>query len=62
QRFALFPHRTVAENTEYGLEVQEVGKEERRKKAEESLELVGLKGWEDSYPEQLSGGMQQRVG
>ncbi|MFO7982033.1 MAG: glycine betaine/L-proline ABC transporter ATP-binding protein [Desulfuromonadales bacterium] len=62
QRFALFPHRTVAGNTEYGLEVQDVPKDERRKKAIEALELVGLKGWENSLPEQLSGGMQQRVG
>ncbi|GBG06675.1 glycine/betaine ABC transporter ATP-binding protein [Paenibacillus agaridevorans] len=62
QKFALFPHRTVLRNAEYGLEVQGIVKKERKEMAMRSLELVGLKGWEDSYPEQLSGGMQQRVG
>ncbi|WP_432737973.1 quaternary amine ABC transporter ATP-binding protein [Maridesulfovibrio sp. FT414] len=62
QNFALYPHRTVLKNTEYGLEIGNVDPETRRKKAMESLELVGLSGWEDSYPSQLSGGMQQRVG
>ncbi len=62
QKFALFPHRTVLENTEYGLEIQGVEKTERSKKALEALELVGLKGYENQYPSQLSGGMQQRVG
>ncbi|KAA0545259.1 glycine betaine/L-proline ABC transporter ATP-binding protein [Bacillus sp. BGMRC 2118] len=62
QKFALFPHYTVLENTEYGLEVQGMSKEERSQKAMEALELVGLKGYESQYPSQLSGGMQQRVG
>ncbi|MGB8635993.1 MAG: glycine betaine/L-proline ABC transporter ATP-binding protein, partial [Rhodanobacteraceae bacterium] len=62
QHFALFPHRTVVDNAAYGLEIQGVDVEERRRRANESLELVGLKGWSDSYPGQLSGGMQQRVG
>lgn len=62
QRFALFPHRTVSENAAYGLEVQGIGKEERLQKATEALELVGLKGYEQSFPSELSGGMQQRVG
>lgn len=62
QKFALFPHRTVLQNVEYGLEVQKVNKSDRKEKAMQALELVGLKGWENQYPEQLSGGMQQRVG
>ena len=62
QKFALFPHRTVLENAEYGLEIQGVSKEQRRKKAMETLELVGLGGWEQKRPDELSGGMQQRVG
>lgn len=62
QNFALFPHRTVLQNTEYGLEIQEVKKEVRTEKSLEALKLVGLKGYEDQYPSQLSGGMQQRVG
>jgi len=62
QKFALFPHRTVIQNVEYGMEVQGMSKTERRQKAMTSLELVGLGGWENSYPDQLSGGMQQRVG
>lgn len=62
QKFGLFPFRTVLENVEYGLEVQGVPKEKRKEKAIKSLELVGLKGYEDQYPDQLSGGMQQRVG
>jgi len=62
QHFALFPHRSVADNAAYGLEVQGVAPDERRARAVEALELVGLKGWEDALPAQLSGGMQQRVG
>lgn len=62
QHFALFPHRTVTDNAAYGLEVQGVDKQERRKQGREALQLVGLSGWEDAYPGQLSGGMQQRVG
>ncbi|UII57117.1 glycine betaine/L-proline ABC transporter ATP-binding protein ProV [Cytobacillus spongiae] len=62
QKFALLPHRTVLENTEYGLEIQGVAKEERKQKALDALKLVGLEGYENQYPKQLSGGMQQRVG
>lgn len=62
QKFALFPHRSVLENAEYGLEIQGVDKADRTKKATEALELVGLKGYTHQYPSQLSGGMQQRVG
>ncbi|MBZ9556681.1 MULTISPECIES: glycine betaine/L-proline ABC transporter ATP-binding protein [unclassified Modicisalibacter] len=62
QNFALFPHRTVQQNAEYGLEIRGIDKEERAKKARESLKQVGLDGWEDALPNQLSGGMQQRVG
>lgn len=62
QQFALLPHRTVLQNTVYGLEVQGISKEEREKRALESLEMVGLAGRENSYPDELSGGMKQRVG
>ncbi|MBO1331761.1 glycine betaine/L-proline ABC transporter ATP-binding protein [Streptomyces sp. VRA16 Mangrove soil] len=62
QHFALFPHRSVLENAAYGLEVQGVARAEREKRAHEALELAGLKGWEKSFPDELSGGMQQRVG
>jgi glycine betaine/proline transport system ATP-binding protein len=62
QNFALLPHRTILQNTEYGLEVQGIEKQIRKQKAFESLKLVGLEGYEDQYPDQLSGGMQQRVG
>ena len=62
QNFALFPHKTILQNTEYGLEIQGVSKEEREAQAKESLRLVGLAGYEDQLPSQLSGGMQQRVG
>ncbi|MBB3952336.1 quaternary amine ABC transporter ATP-binding protein [Aureimonas jatrophae] len=62
QHFALFPNRTIAENVEYGLEVQGVAPAERRRRALESIELVGLRGWDAKLPSQLSGGMQQRAG
>lgn len=62
QNFALFPHYTVLDNVAYGLEVKGTGKVERQEKARQALALVGLKGYEDQYPNQLSGGMQQRVG
>jgi glycine betaine/proline transport system ATP-binding protein len=62
QKFALLPHFTILENTAYGLEIQGMTKEERQKKALDALHLVGLKGYEEQYPNQLSGGMQQRVG
>ncbi|NAP01465.1 betaine/proline/choline family ABC transporter ATP-binding protein, partial [Halomonas sp. MG34] len=62
QKFALFPFRTILENAEYGLEIQDVPKEERQKKATEALEMVGLGGYMHQKPNQLSGGMQQRVG
>lgn len=62
QNFALFPHRTVCENTEFGLEVRGIEPGDRREKALLALEQVGLKGQENQLPSQLSGGMQQRVG
>lgn len=62
QNFGLFPHRTILENTGYGLEVQGIEKEKIEEKSLKALELVGLSGYESQYPNQLSGGMQQRVG
>ncbi|MFS0820683.1 quaternary amine ABC transporter ATP-binding protein [Bacillus sp. 1P02SD] len=62
QHFGLFSHRTVLANVEYGLEIKNVSKEERRDIALKNIESVGLKGYEDKYPGELSGGMQQRVG
>lgn len=62
QHFALFPHRTVLENAAYGLEIQGVETHARRRRALDVLDRVGLDGWEDHYPGELSGGMQQRVG
>ena len=62
QKFGLFPFRTIRENVEYGLEVQGMEINQRKEKALTSLQLVGLNGYEDQYPDQLSGGMQQRVG
>ncbi|KUF05735.1 glycine betaine/L-proline ABC transporter ATP-binding protein [Leucobacter sp. G161] len=62
QHFALFPHRTVLDNAAYGLEIKGVPLEERRERAQSWLNRVGLEGWGDSLPSELSGGMQQRVG
>ncbi|BBO83289.1 glycine betaine/L-proline ABC transporter ATP-binding protein [Desulfosarcina ovata subsp. sediminis] len=62
QSFALMPHLTVLENAAFGLELAGVEPDKRRERAMEALAQVGLEGWEDSYPKQLSGGMQQRVG
>ena len=62
QRFALLPHRTVAENVAYSLLLDGVPKAEAQRRAAEQIALVGLSGFEGSYPAQLSGGMQQRVG
>ncbi|MFJ8505394.1 glycine betaine/L-proline ABC transporter ATP-binding protein [Streptomyces avermitilis] len=62
QHFALFPHRSVRENAAYGLEVQGVPRADRERRADEALALCGLGGWEKSWPDELSGGMQQRVG
>ncbi|HHU93646.1 MAG TPA: glycine betaine/L-proline ABC transporter ATP-binding protein [Alcaligenaceae bacterium] len=62
QNFALFPHRTVRENAEFGLEIRGIDKEERKRISLEVLDQVGLSEWADAFPHQLSGGMQQRVG
>ena len=62
QHFALLPHRSVAENAAYALEVRGVDRRTRLAAAREALALVGLEGWADSRPHELSGGMQQRVG
>ena len=62
QQFGLLPWRTVLSNVEFGLEIEGVGRGERRVASEKYLELVGLKGFENYYPHQISGGMQQRVG
>ena len=62
QHFGLFTHRTVLKNVEYGLEIRGVPKEERTEIAKKTLAAVGLEGWEEHFPSQLSGGMCQRVG
>ena len=62
QHFGLLPHRQVLDNVAYGLEIRGEGKKERHARAQEMIDLVGLSGNERSYPDQLSGGMQQRVG
>jgi len=62
QHFGLLPHRRVIDNVAYGLEIRGAGKAERMRRAAEVIDLVGLSGYETSFPDQLSGGMQQRVG
>ena len=62
QSFALMPHMTVGQNTAFGLELAGIPKAEREERALAALDQVGLKAWADSYPDELSGGMQQRVG
>lgn len=62
QHMALWPHKTISENVAFGLEVQKTVKQTRRAAADDALMRVGLDGWGDRYPDQLSGGMQQRVG
>ena len=62
QHFGLLPHRKVIDNVGFGLEVRGEGKKQRRNRAQEMVDLVGLSGYENNYPDQLSGGMQQRVG
>ncbi len=62
QHFGLFPHRTVIENIGYGLEIRGTNKQEKLNKSMEVLKMVGLDGWHNNYPRELSGGMQQRVG
>lgn len=62
QKFALLPHRTVLENAVYGLQIQGIARKEQEEQARRWISRVGLDGFEDNYPNQLSGGMQQRVG
>ena len=62
QSFALMPHMNIIDNTSFGLEISGISKEQRYEKSKVALEQVGLKGYEEAYPDELSGGMQQRVG
>lgn len=62
QKFGLLPHRTILENTAFGLEIRGESKAEREERAKQALKTVGLEGYEEQYPSELSGGMQQRVG
>ncbi len=62
QHYALLPHRRVLDNVAFGLEVKGLDKGDRYREALKAIETVGLKGWEDYYPREMSGGMQQRVG
>jgi glycine betaine/proline transport system ATP-binding protein len=62
QKFALLPNRRILDNVAYGLEVQNMSRIVRYEKAREAISMVGLQEWEDAYPHNLSGGMQQRVG
>ena len=62
QKFGLLPHKTILDNAAFGLEIRKEPREEREKKAMKALETVGLKGYEEQYPAEMSGGMQQRVG
>ena len=62
QHFGNFPHKRVFENVVYGLQIQGIDKATQRNRASEVIDLVGLSGWEERYPHELSGGMQQRVG
>lgn len=62
QSFALMPHQTVLENAAFGLELDGMDKKDREERATDALKQVGLEGWENAYPKELSGGMQQRVG
>ena len=62
QHYGLLPHRCVLDNVAYGLEIQGMGEDERYDASREAIETVGLDGWEDYYPHEMSGGMQQRVG
>ena len=62
QHFGLLPHRTVIDNIAFGLEMRGEAQGDRRNRAQEMVDLVGLSGYENNFPDELSGGMQQRVG